>query len=322
MPRWPFFVLLYAGLVAAHLIDLHMYVRGSPDFARWHPWHDDIVHGRGFYPDQYRPLTYWLAELVYRAWLHVHWPHPVTTFEYSHLLVRFLFLLPSFFLLHLYLRRWFRSSACAAGVIFIAAVLPLAIIRSSICVTDPLNFLVFVIGFWLIRDGRDGWLPPLVFVGMFNREVAALLFITHVFVNWGRPWREWLPTSAAILAAAAAAYFGIRAFYGPRRNWAPTSPAHYFATNFLDWRTWEMVILFVGAWIFWAFCGLKSKPLFLRRCLLMLPLFFLAHAMSGYIREVRYWLPIFPVILPLAMWSIWGPEEENRHHSMVKSAKV
>lgn len=310
-PRWPFFALLYAGLVAVHLIDLHMYLRGSPDFRRWHPWHDDIIHGRGFYPDQYRPLTYWLAELVYRVWLHLGWPHPVTTFEYSHLFVRFLFLLPAFLLLHLYLRRWFSSPACAAGTIFVAAVLPLTIIRCSTCVTDPLNFLVFVAGFWLIRDGKAALLPPLVFIGMLNREVAGLLLVAYVLVNWGRPVREWAPTALAMLGAAAAAWFGLRASYGPRKNWAPTWPGHYFGANFLEWQTWELILLFLGAWVFWAFARLRSKPVFLRRCLAMLPLYFAAHAVSGYIREVRYWLPLFPVILPLAMWSIWEPDAEG-----------
>jgi hypothetical protein len=316
-PRWPFFALLYGGLVMVHVIDLHMYLRGSPDFRRWHAWHNLIIHGAGPYPDQYRPLSYWLAELVYRIWLNVPWAGAKTayelstTFEYSHLLVRFLFLLLSLFLLHLYLRRWFASPACAAAVIFMAAVLPLTVIRCSICVTDPFNLLVFVVGYWLIRDGKGAWLPLLVFIGMINRETAGMLFFAYVFVSVGKPAREWLPTAGYTLVAAAAAYFGIRAYYGQHVNWAPTSPAHYFASNFLDWRTWELILLLVGAWAFWAFVGLRSKPVFLRRCLLMLLLLFAGHASSGYIREVRYWLPALPVLLPLAMWSVWGPERQG-----------
>ena len=316
-PRWPFFTLLYAGLVWAHCLDLHWYVRRSSDFARWYNWHNDIIHGHALYPDQYRPLTYWLAELVYRIRLHLPWVHADTPFklgvefEVSHLIVRFVFMFAALFLLHLFLRRWFSSPASAAGVIFVAAVLPLTIFRCSICVTDPLNFLVFVIGYWLIRDGKGLWLAPLLLIGMLNRETAGMLILAYVFVNFGRSWRTWVPTAVVVLAAAAAGYFGIRVYYGHRDQWAEWTVVDYLRYNFLNIETWEMIGLFLGAWVLYAFTSIRSKPVFLRRCLLMLPFFFAGHALSGFTREVRYWLPMLPILLPLAIWSIWGPESPD-----------
>jgi hypothetical protein len=316
-PRWQFLLLLYAGLVWAHCLDLHWYVRRSSDFARWHIWHDNIIHARADYPDQYRPLTYWIAEIVYRVRLSFPWTQADTAyqtgvqFELAHLFVRFVFLLCALFLLHLFLRKWFSSPASAAGVIFIIAVLPLTVFRCSICVTDPLNLLVFVIGYWLIRDNKSAWLPAVVFVGMLNRETAGLLLLVHVFVNIGRPWHEWIPTAIAITASAAAAYFGLRVFYGHREPWAGSTMMDYLRVNFLEWHTWQMIGRFVGAWVLVAFKLLRSKPLFLRRCLWMFPFFFAGHAISGYIREVRYWLPLMPILLALALWSVWGPEERR-----------
>lgn len=307
--KWQFFVLLYAGLALTHVVDLHEFVRRSQDFKRWHHWHDLILQGRAYYPDQYRPLTNWIVEGVYRVWLSGHWLHRVTTFEYSNLLVRFVFILIAFFLLHLFLRRWFSSPACAAAVIFVAAVLPLTVIRCSTCITDPLNFLIFIIGYWLIRDDKRWWLPPLLMVGMLNREVSALLIIVYVSMNYDLPFRKWFPAACAMVASVLIAYFGVRLYYGPRPAWAPTSASFYFRDNFLEWRTWQAVFTFLGAWVFWFWKGLKSKPLFLRRCLWMLPIYFIGHATNAYLREVRFWLPMLPILIPLAMWSIWGPEK-------------
>lgn len=312
-PAWKFLLLLYTGLVLVHVIDLHMYLMGSLDTKSWHSWHNGIVHGHGFYPDQYRPLTYWLAELVYRGLIIFHLCQSNLAFEYSHLLVRFVFMFLSLFLLHLFLRKWFPSSACTVASVFVASVLPLSVIRCSTCVTDPLNLLIFIVGYWLIRDDKPFWLIPVLLIGMMNRETTGLLVVAYVLVNIGRSWRRWIPIATLLVITVVIVYLGIRILYGPRHNWAPTSAFYYFQTNFL-WTTWEMIILFIGPWLFWAFGNLKSKPVFLRRCLFMLLFLFIGHSTSGHIREVRYWLPVFPIILPLAMWSIWSPSRSNMNN--------
>jgi hypothetical protein len=52
-----------------------------------------------------------------------------------------------------------------------------------------------------------------------------------------------------------------------------------------------------GGWLGW-----RRRPQFLRRMALMIPVFLVPHLMEGTVREVRYYLPILAILVPLAIF--------------------
>jgi len=167
---------------------------------------------------------------------------------------------------------------------------------------DPLNMMIFFLAIYAFSKNRDMWLFPLVIAGMFNRETAILLPLIFFFVRFGvTPVKYWLPRFLAASAVAFSIYFGLRFMYGMKAPYAPTSPLHYWWTNLTDWQTWIQLAGFFGFFLLFVWQNPKGKPEFLRRLTLILPIFFIIHFTVGYMREVRYFLPLLPILLPPAL---------------------
>ena len=104
-------------------------------------------------PDQYRVLTYFLAEGLMSLGLPIHSAHEVW---------RVIFTTLSLFVLYKFLRGWFPPMGALLGMFMLAAAIPLTYVYYMMQVTDPLNMLVFFLAFWAMRERRDLWLIPLV----------------------------------------------------------------------------------------------------------------------------------------------------------------
>jgi hypothetical protein len=169
-------------------------------------------------------------------------------------------------------------------------------------VSDPLNMLVFFLAFWAMREQRDGWLVPLVGIGMLNRETPLLIPLFYAAVRWGRPWREWLPLCLGTLFLAAAVYFGVRLAYGPKPACCSTDPLEHLVINFTDWRAYvdSVAVLNLALWGGWL--GWRRRPNFLRRLALMVPVFMVPYLMFGTVREARYYLPVLAVLIPMTLF--------------------
>jgi hypothetical protein len=256
-------------------------------------WHTQIIEGHGPYPDQYRVLTYLLAQGLIVAGV---------PFSIAHALLRFVFTTASLYLFHQYLRAWVRPSLALLGFFMLAAALPLTFLYYFMQPTDPLNMVVYFLAFRALLAGRDAWLIPLVAVGMVNRETAALLPLLHACVRWGRsPLSRWLPQCLIAAAVAAAIYVGLRLTYGFAPPYAENSPAGYWAANFSDPGTWIQLLGFfnLALWVGWQ--EWRDAPAFLNRAAWFVPAFVLIHFSVGYVREVRYFLPLLPIVVPLTL---------------------
>ena len=71
-------------------------------------------------------------------------------------------------------------------------------------------------------------------------------------------------------------------------------------------------VLIVGVFWFYALLRYAKKPLFLQRSALMIPLFILAHLLTGIISEVRQMLPLGFIIIPMALYYLFPPGEQDR----------
>ncbi|NUQ00801.1 MAG: hypothetical protein HUU35_13205 [Armatimonadetes bacterium] len=263
--------------------------------------HEAVVEGTADYPHQFRPLVPFVCEAAFRAGLPL---------RVAYLLQRLVCWFLALLLLHQYLRAWLREELCLAGGLFLAAMLPFSVIATGFQPTDPLNLLLYVLAYRLLLARQDGWLLLLVAVGMFNRETIALVALLAAAVRldeWRTP-RYWALVMG-LTAVAAAVYLGLHAWYGPRDSFTTlVTPRENIPANLTRFGSLRAVVVYGVLW--WlALSGLREQPAFLRRSVILVPVFLVVHLAVGLLGETRYFLPLAPTILPLALRRLLGEPE-------------
>jgi hypothetical protein len=272
--------------------------------------HVRIIAGNFYSPDQYRILTYALAELLVRLGLPIHSAHEVW---------RVIFTSASLFVFYRFARGWFSPMLALMGMFMLAAAIPLTYVYYMMQVSDPLNMLVFSLAFWAMREERDVWLIPLVGIGMLNRETPVMIPFFYAALRWGRPWRSWVPLCVATFVLAAMVYFGLRLAYGPKPPCCSTDPIEHLIVNFTDWRAYVDVlgVLNIALWGSWI--GWRRRPEFLRRASLVIPLFLIPYLMYGTLREARYYLPLLAILIPLVLFYLKELTREEGKENLASS---
>jgi predicted membrane protein len=252
--------------------------------------HTSVIAGTYVAPVQYRILTYALAEGLVRLGLPIHSAHEVW---------RVIFTALSLFVFYNYLRAWFSPVLALLGMCLLGAIIPLTYVYYMMAVSDPLNMLVFFLGFWAIRERRDRWLIPLVGIGMLNRETPILLPLFYAAVRWGEPFRRWLPLFAATSCVAVGVYLALHFVYQP--VCCDYGLLEAILVNLTDWRAYlgAIVVFNIGLWGTWI--GWRRRPEFLRRLSLMVPVFVVPYLFQGTVRESRYWLPLLAIVIPMVL---------------------
>jgi len=288
---WVAFLLLYLGLGATIAL---VWTRIT-DFRTLPSWHMDMLGGTAPAPNQYRPLTPYLAEAI-RTVL------PDQSVYTAYLILRGAVTGVALFVFDRYLRTWFTGSAAAAGAFCLAAVIPFTFFR-VVQESDPTNLLVFVLAFWALALGRDLLLIPLVLLGTLNRETVAMIPALYLTIRWGREQPRQLAWRTLALGASwAAVYGGLLLHYGRRgyycdvvmlpQNLASLSP------------TVLLFLMFGGVWVF-ACMARRTAPEMLRRALWLVPPFLVLHYVIAMVNEVRLFLPLAPILIPLAWWVLF-----------------
>jgi len=257
-------------------------------------WHQSVIDGRAPAPDQYRLLTFALAEGLRRL-------SGADLIE-VYAALRLAFTSAAFFVLYRYLRQWFFSSLAAAGVLIVASALPVTFFGYRMQVTDPAQFLFFLLAFRALQTDRPVWLYVLAPLAAANRE-TALLVIPFCIAAW---WKNVRPATilvrtAAVTALMLAVLVPIHLAYGAHQ---PYAPLFALRNNLSTFRT----IIFPGILLGWmlvpAFAGLDRKPTILRRWLVPAGIFVGVHLVLARLDEARLLLPVVPVVLPLALFSL------------------
>jgi hypothetical protein len=275
------------------------------------PWHEAMISGTAPAPDQYRILTPVLAELLSHLMPHhAAFYSPVwgiralglcDAYE-GYLLLRAAATALTLIFFHAYLRTWFRREAACAATFCLGALMPLSylnIVRQS----DPVNVLVFVLAFWALARRRDRLLLPLVVLGTANRESALMLVALYAVVRWGAlPARQLAWRTAGLFASWAAVYGGLLLGYG----WHTYYYAYPIALgqNLNSWvPTLHLVLLFGALWVLALTAhGRWRVPPMLKRAIWLVPAYLALHYVVACVYEVRLFLPLAPIIIPLALW--------------------
>jgi len=259
-------------------------------------WHREMIAGQADAPNQYRALTPWIVQylvLPLNLWATIYDAYAV---------VRALFTGLALLAFDRYLRQWFARGAAAAGALCLAAVIPFtyyAVFQES----DPLNLLVLVLAFICLGRGRDVWLFPLVLIGTLNRETTLMIPAMYVLTRWREERTGKVLLRGALLTLGWAAVFGgLHALYGARPAYAE---AIMWGKNLRSATpTLYALVLFGVLWALpWA--APKEAPALLRRGRWLVLPFLLLHYVVAEVREVRLFLPLTPIVIPLSWWVLF-----------------
>ena len=203
-----------------------------------------------------------------------------------------------------YVRRWFTDEQALMGVLFVACTLPITTRLHEYAAHSFLEPTLFALALLCILDNRRDWLALLVAIAAFNRETGVFIVLLYAAA---RPLtRETVVTTGVFAAMWLAVFMAVRQFAGEaERYWTIDK---IFTANLSNplLTIFNLTALFGIFWWF-AVAGYRRAPRFVRRTALVIPVYVAVIAVWGIWWEARLLLPMMPVLLPLALSSLFTP---------------
>jgi hypothetical protein len=296
--RWC--LLLYVSLaVATSFADLRMRAYPAKVVQTYIP---GIVNGTEEAPGRYRVLAPFLVYDLARlsgASLQAVW-----------YVTRLLWFLAAYVAIHFYLRTWFDTGPAFAGVALTAGTLPLLFTNSWAHPDHIPELALFTAGALAIARGRDVMFAILLALASLNRETAVFLVLLYAIAA---------PLSRARLLRAAA--FAL--------EWLVIYVSLRYARGLQHYEYWQLVrnleflkllppafdpyyrayayfgLVAIGPM---AYLALKADgPLFMRRALLVVPVFVAVAFLFSSIVESRIFTPVLTLVLPGVIFYLFAP---------------
>jgi hypothetical protein len=274
--------------------------------------HQEIIRGDAASPNRYRVLIPFAAEPLIQAIGRGTGYDEAFRLVYAAFYTAALFALMA--ALFRYLRLWFPADAAAIGVLLACCTLPMALRYHSFSPWSILEPLLLTMGLLAIHAGRNDRIPLLTVAASLNRETGVLIPIALLIDA-----RHDFPRPTRRLSIAIAAIAGSLVIFGALRWWrGPAAPVVTIAD------VWRMntsreglrtaipaVVLFLGGtgWLL-AILGFGRAPRFVKRTTALLAVYLPAYLIFGYWYEVRLLMPLYPVLLPLALSSLYQPDDD------------
>jgi len=196
----------------------------------------------------------------------------------------------------------------AVGVLIFAVLVPISLTGYD-TLGDMTTAGLMALGFFLINTGRILYLYPLVFIGTFNELQIIILIMFYFFgkknnIKSGNVWLHSIMLTVTFVLTYAIIYF-IRGGEAGSGDfvWFFTKDASFNLAHPDFILLWAIMIIPL---LLFAVKGLKSKPEFLKRNLLItLPAFYIfAFFFIARMREIDKALTIFLVLIPLALLTL------------------
>lgn len=210
-----------------------------------------------------------------------------------------------------FLGRWFSSKEALIGALFIASMMPMTFLHYYFQPWGHFEFPLYVAGMWFALDGRFSAMLLVVIIASFNRETGIFLPLIYWLAHPLGPASTKAFLQAGVLGAISTGIFvalrvvlGLAPHIGAERTDAWTFRLKF---NLTDPISIFSVVLFFG--ILWILMlkDWEYKPIQVRRTAAFLPVFFVVHLFASHIREVRYFLELAPIVMPLSLHSLFGP---------------
>lgn len=264
--------------------------------------------------EQSRPLQYLLPEALHAA-LGLSVPHAYAVTHFALLWLA----LGAFYRAA---RRWNGEAGALACVALLAAALPFSY-TDNLQESAPGLLLCVALGVWAVAEQRGGALAAVVGLGALNNESVLALPALWALARglergragWGRAIGE-----AALIGLPGLLVQGVlRAFTRGRPHLTdPYQLANNLAdlrgslgTHPADWFVAEALhpLFLLGPLFALALRGWRGRPLVQRALVCWAPLYILPNLITGIVSELRLFMPVVLVLLPVATWT---PATEGR----------
>lgn len=265
-------------------------------------WHQNMLSGAAAAPDQYRILTPFLADAVFWLKTPVTIEQTLMALRHAYLAVHATALLVAGLFFFAFCRNWLKPSGALLCVALLMALCAVANLRGQIQVADPLNLMFVTMGLWAIQREKMVLLLAAVLVGALNRESVLVLAGYYVLMQWPQPRGRILLTGLLLTLAWGISYGALRLGYGMRAYYVDVVMLGYNIESFLRWAP---PLLLLGPLALAALMRHPSRwPGPLRRATLVIPPHLLLHLVVARLEEVRLFIPLLPVLIPLAVLGI------------------
>jgi len=223
-----------------------------------------------------------------------------------------------------YLMVWFSRMESLLGVLllslFIMAGLSIGAGPWPSETTDILNILAFALSLQLCLAGRFLWLLLVLAIGTLNRETTWLVLPLVAAVARSRRLIWFLGATAAV----AVPYILLRLMIeSPNPVWWTTdslaknipflSAASTTDAIFSNVR----MVLLLGPFLLLGAFRFRENPGFLKLTAWIIPPYIVVHYLFGRVTEIRLWVPLLLVLIPLALSGlrrIWGTARRSLEH--------
>ncbi|MFI5370371.1 MAG: hypothetical protein ACHQ52_02360 [Candidatus Eisenbacteria bacterium] len=300
-----------AVIVSVAAVATYVYVGqiDQPNFEGRLALHRQILDGTAVAPYRYRILVPLMCEALVRLL------STVLTLKQSFLLAYAVYDAAAILFLLIVLFAWFRAlfsrEQSLLGVLFVVAVMPMALRGHYYQPWSLLEPGLFTASLLSIYRRRYWLLALITAVATLNRETGIFIplafLLSNVDIGSSRRdrapgVRQWPALCAGYVLLWAFVYGALRVMrgetphmYGLGEIWAANTAKHNLVNTPLH------IILFLGA--FWAFAamGYRHAPAFLKRVTWVVPPYVITSAMFGMWWEVRLLMPLYPILVGLGL---------------------
>jgi hypothetical protein len=259
----------------------------------------------------------------------------------AYMLQRFVWVFLMFMAFHWYLRKWLSSAESFAGVVFLAAIMPLTFLN-DLMESTPLLLFLFVLGLMAIRDRNTTGFVITLTIGSITNETILVLLAVYFFYNlkWTDPRKIkssdikalFVLVGRTLLVALLPFSIFITVRYINRHVphlggdvilWSENLRSIWYSIQSLnlfslyDARYLHFILLYSVFWLY-ALLGYRRSGLFLQRALWMIPFFMLPHLITSKMNEPRDMLPVGFVLIPMGLIFLFS--KVDRPHSSIPGA--
>jgi hypothetical protein len=243
--------------------------------------------------------------------------------ESSYALTRLLFIFLAFVAFHFFLRKWFSMAESFAGVLILSGSLAISFLVVDLQESAPLLMLFFILGLWALREKKDLLFCLLLILGGgLTNETMLIMAAGYFFYQISSPkLSDIIKTGFTTCLIALPAFLiqgGIRYI---NRDQPHLGGAYHLPENLIG--IWNEILvpvntLFQGRYlypflifsIFWIYAvlGYSKSPRFLKSMFWLIPLYLIAHMITGVIYESRQMIPLGFILIPMSLFLIFPKE--------------
>jgi hypothetical protein len=239
---------------------------------------------------------------------------PETLGHYAFLFT-FFFILVSLFLILMFklLSVWFSEKQSFLVILILNACLPAAWIHIGPSLWTIAETIFFILAIFAINKHKWWQLELIIIFATFNRETAIFIPFLYFFATFdvNKPFANF-PLSLIYFFSWAMVYGGMRFALGssPMINTIPDMFQENIRPDILQVSI-PLNLWFAG--IFWLALpfSFHKAPDLLKRLALVIPIYIPFILIFGMWVEVRLFMPLLPIIIPISVSSIFSPAQNK-----------